>query len=370
MWYHKLLYLVLLLLLYLFSALYYPVFSVYIFWCAALFPIVLWGMGWYAQRHLCASLYTPMQATLDATDAPCTIQLQNTSILPINFAYISVEMENQTLRSVETIQFRAVLPPRSTIQFRCSPNDIHCGMMQFRLHQIRCFDLLHLFSFRKKKVAASNVLILPAWNPYPPASALSMTAPIQNLPPEIAQRTTDPEEMIDIRLYQPGDSPRRIHWKLTSRFSELMIKTYNAPVPVIVPVGLLYSLPSKETYAGNTLDAMLIAVTDFAAHLFARDMAMLLMVYTAEGTERSVIRTQQELLQQLEVVLSKPPSSDLEACRHTMENSGDKLVVYTAPAHSISADAILSMESTQESLYMTPQNASDIVNNVWHLIFM
>ena len=40
----------------------------------------------------------------------------------------------------------------------------------------------------------------------------------------------DPSETFAIREYQPGDRIRQIHWKLTEKFDNLMVRDYGLPI--------------------------------------------------------------------------------------------------------------------------------------------
>ncbi len=40
----------------------------------------------------------------------------------------------------------------------------------------------------------------------------------------------DPGETYDIREYQPGDSIRQIHWKLSGKLDDIMIREKSFPV--------------------------------------------------------------------------------------------------------------------------------------------
>ncbi|MFQ9093834.1 MAG: DUF58 domain-containing protein [Ruminococcus sp.] len=59
----------------------------------------------------------------------------------------------------------------------------------------------------------------------------------------VMQPTTEPEEFLGVRDYRSGDRMRAIHWKLSSRFPEPVVREYGIPQKAPVAVGFLYALP-------------------------------------------------------------------------------------------------------------------------------
>ena len=67
----------------------------------------------------------------------------------------------------------------------------------------------------------------------------------------------DPSEVFDIREYVPGDDVRRIHWKLTGKYDNPMIKEFSRPLnfSVVLLTELISSTPqSIEMCAEYTLN--------------------------------------------------------------------------------------------------------------------
>ena len=105
----------------------------------------------------------------------------------------------------------------------------HVGQYGARMMKLTVGDLFGLFEMKKRlrKDAAALVTVLP--RPFDiekprvvvgddGRAALSRTQEDYNAPE-------------DVRTYQPGDAMKRIHWKLSSRKRELLVRRFEMPAP-------------------------------------------------------------------------------------------------------------------------------------------
>ena len=116
------------------------------------------------------------------------------------------------------------------------PMDIdtgHCGLLELQADKLKVYDYLGLFSTRPK---------LP-----PPARLLCRPIPVDpgpvNIPDVQGRRTIrpgavrrGPGEDYDLRDYRPGDPMRSVHWKLSSKWDDLIVRE---PAEALVPLPLL-----------------------------------------------------------------------------------------------------------------------------------
>ena len=96
----------------------------------------------------------------------------------------------------------------------------HCGVLELRADKIRVYDYLGLFSRR-----------VPA---PPPARLLCRPIPAETPPPLLPEGLgpsasygavrRGPGEDCDLRDYRPGDPMRAVHWKLSSKWDELIVR--------------------------------------------------------------------------------------------------------------------------------------------------
>lgn len=97
----------------------------------------------------------------------------------------------------------------------------HCGRLECRGHRLRVLDLLGLFSIPLRPPAPAAALVLPApvSAPYLPELDSLMERPMPRPKPG-----GGPSEDYDLRAYRPGDAMRSIHWKLSSKWDDLVVR--------------------------------------------------------------------------------------------------------------------------------------------------
>ena len=109
----------------------------------------------------------------------------------------------------------------------------HCGLLELRADKVRVWDFLGLFC-------------LPVAPP-PPARMLCRPIPdkveLPSIPEGVGARPSSasaarlgPGEDYDLRPYRPGDPMRSVHWKLSSKWDELIVRER---AETVVPLPLL-----------------------------------------------------------------------------------------------------------------------------------
>ncbi len=103
----------------------------------------------------------------------------------------------------------------------------HVGEYPCGVQHLEVTDLFGLFRFVHRPGESGTLLVLPV--PYE-------LEDIQTLPGDEGQAMharsqEDYSSPEDVRKYLPGDALKRIHWKLSSRRQELLVRTYETPAP-------------------------------------------------------------------------------------------------------------------------------------------
>ena len=134
--------------------------------------------------------------------------------------------ETRIFRKSETAVFPGLtLPLHLTTQ--------HCGRLECRVRRIWVCDCLGLFALPVRCPLPASILVGPV-----PMQPPSIAVPEQRgfvLPAPAGKAPTG--EDYDLRDYQPGDSIRSIHWKLSAKRDQLIVRDLLAarrPLPVLV----------------------------------------------------------------------------------------------------------------------------------------
>lgn len=130
---------------------------------------------------------------------------------------------NSFYQSFDDEKLLLSLPPRSQKRLKMTVVLTDLGQVVFTCNRFFITDLLGIFEIHADCAADCMIFVLPrleesAQKQLPDAYA--GTAQLS----ESTKKGNDYSEVSDIRTYAPGDRPRDIHWKLSARHMELMVK--------------------------------------------------------------------------------------------------------------------------------------------------
>lgn len=149
-----------------------------------------------------------------------TLSAKNRSGLPV--PRLTVHLETKNLFTGAFMRKKVSLngvTKHTPIPFQA--DTAHCGLLELKVTRLRVYDYLGLFSVRRPLPETVRILVEPL--PVDPGPL--------NLPEGQGQRKpsspTSPKghsEDYDLREYRPGDPMRSVHWKLSSKWDELIVK--------------------------------------------------------------------------------------------------------------------------------------------------
>ena len=158
-----------------------------------------------------------------------------------------------------------------TIRLRCdgSPLEVpfplptgHCGMLTFRLERLRVLDLLGIFALPVPLSAPDGeVPVLPKYRPAGPIPpVLGHAGRSLGLRPKPGG---GPAEDYDLRDYRPGDPMRTVHWKLSAKRDELVVREMLVPRrPALVLTADHFGLPGQVDQMLDKLQALSLALLE------------------------------------------------------------------------------------------------------------
>lgn len=115
----------------------------------------------------------------------------------------------------------------------------YCGRAEVCLKSLRIYDFLGIFYGRIKLEERRTVGILPGFELMP----LEITRRTREFLADADEYSVekggdDPSEVYRIREYRPRDSVHDIHWKLTAKEGQLMVKEHGCPLGCVVLIWL------------------------------------------------------------------------------------------------------------------------------------
>ncbi len=172
----------------------------------------------------------------------------------------------------------------------------HCGFLDCRVFNPRIYDYLGLF-YRKLPVPQSTgVSVRPVAEK---AAGLPGRRPSQVLRWR-AKRGGGYSENHELRLYQPGDNLRHIHWKLSSKTGKLLLREPLEPdMPPILGICLNGSFQELDDKLGWLLWT--------AQELLDKSIVFRLLALTGDGQLEFSVGDESSLLLALDQILAQRP---------------------------------------------------------------
>ena len=145
----------------------------------------------------------------------------------------------------KTMRFRT--PPSGEIPFTAA----HCGVWQIEVTRARVYDFLGLFLFSAAGATPARIAVM------------LIAAPPEVLPDFTALRavSTRPKpgggfsEIHELREYRPGDPMRTVHWKVSAKTDDLIVREAQEALNRRALVS--YTMSAGRDDADRTLDSLL-----------------------------------------------------------------------------------------------------------------
>ena len=254
----KLLYLLILAVLAVFYAMYYDMLSFLLLVTAAVFPLL--------ELLLLAVSAALMKAEIVETslfsrrNIPCEMELaiDSRSFLPFCSAEAELICVNGFDGRESRIKVDFHIMPRAKQRVGFSVTSAHSGPVSVRLKRIRIFDTLRLFSVTKRAPDDSiSLFVFPEVYEINPPMEAEFEVSGDSEAYIARSKGDDPSEIYELRDYQQGDRQNRIHWKLSSKQENYIVKelSENKRSSVLVLIELLVRGSDITDRMDRALDA-------------------------------------------------------------------------------------------------------------------
>ena len=232
-------------------------FAVLIIICAVFYVMYLWDFAFVLLIVIAAipvvmfvtTLITKLLINVELAAAgstaskhenfPVQLRIQNRSPFPIGKANAHIEYYNVFNNSINSFDLQMPIQPLNSQSASFQLNSRYCGMLNIYVDKI-----------------------------IEESSKFSETQP-----------GDDPSEVFDLREYVPGDKLNRIHWKLSSKKDEFIVKDYSLPVDV--PCTLFLNLVCYEDsdYTLPVFDALLESLLSISRFMLENERVHNIVYY-------------------------------------------------------------------------------------------
>ncbi|MDY4487487.1 MAG: DUF58 domain-containing protein [Candidatus Limivicinus sp.] len=217
--FHFFLYLAAVAAAYVFKLAYIGWFGPYLMGALCLLPPVLVLFSLPSMLKLSAEISAPDRVSRGGSAALC-IHFKSGAFLPVSRVNIVIQVENRYdgESKKQKYSYAGVLSSTGKVPL---PTEL-CGMLHCTVTRLECRDLLGLIAIRRRCTAKAVCTVLPL--PAQPDKCPDIDACLETtaqLKPKYGGGYSEEHEL---REYRPGDTVNSIHWKLSSKTDEIIVR--------------------------------------------------------------------------------------------------------------------------------------------------
>ena len=163
------------------------------------------------------------------TNGYIQVHLKNRSIVPLFQVKLRFVIRNLLTGSIKAVERFYFLMPREEKDERIYLESQFIGRVETDIVTLESIDALGLISNSVRSASKGS------FDKYP--ALYGMDAELEQSKPEnqksmeryLHRKGNDPSEVLDIREYRRGDNVKRIHWKLSARMRQTMVRELDMP---------------------------------------------------------------------------------------------------------------------------------------------
>lgn len=269
MFINKISYFFLFILLLVFYVLYADILSFLILILAIALPIIMYIYLIIISRNIDFDINFDKIAAQKDSDIELKINIKNYSNFPISNSLITIEYKNLLTNETSILTSTIPIQSHTSNSLNFIINSCYCGNLLFELKSIILYDYLKLFSKKIKINKSKEITVLPN---------------IYHIDPHIDTNTNflsdsnifsktksgdDCSEIFNLRDYVAGDKINRIHWKLSIKQDNLIVKDYSFPIHSSVI--LIFENNYNNNY--NLMDLSIETLMSISQFLVENDIA-------------------------------------------------------------------------------------------------
>jgi hypothetical protein len=234
-------------------------------------------------------------------DIVLDIVFENHSIFPIAQAGMTFCCTNSLCGESQQDSFFMPVGARTEQAAEYGMKSKYCGKIVMELSSVNCYDYLGIFTLKRKTEAKAEAFVLPQIQPLDIEIDTAVNFYAESNTYSAEKPGDDPSEIFDIRPYRSGDSLKSIHWKLSSKADELMVKEFSMPMDSSVLLLAELMAPTIEA-----LDLIVETLISLSRFLLENRISHCVQWYDARNNllRKSEIKNESDSAELLNAILS------------------------------------------------------------------
>lgn len=183
------------------------------------------------------SMEIPISVTECEETAEITVTVKNKGFLPATKLLFFLSYENLLTGEKGQIKLRGASDAGQTAVICMKVYANHCGKYRVRMKKFCIYDLSGIFYLPHRHKSRSEFYVMPRLYD----TAVTVTEPSRHFMGESdvygdSAGGMDASEILQIREFRDGDKIQSIHWKMSAKVDELMVRENRQPIgcPVVL----------------------------------------------------------------------------------------------------------------------------------------
>ena len=331
---------------------------------AGIVLVPLAGMaGAFAARKAVAVEVILPRGAEKGRDAVIAFRGTNGAWLPLPRVEFRFVMTNGLTGETRRETVRLSLPGRGTGETAVTLHSGQCGLFRIQAECVRVCDPLGICRFTAADDRHWELMVQPG------LFAMELLLPMRGSVSEDSARYAqdragyDLAETFQVREYAPGDSPRQIHWKLSSKLDELILKEASQPESR----SLLVFWDKRTGGNPQQMDALAEVVSSAGMALLQSGVPYTLCWTDRDDLQVQDISEENQLLQAIPALVKTRGSAE---CRLPKTDGYSRILCFgTTPEEQLLTDGRVHFVLCTEEQYpgattFAPQNYSEAMQRL------
>ncbi len=199
---------------------------------------------------------------------PAILDICSKSFVPLVRCDVPVTAENLFIDSKTGVNLRLSALPFKKKTYEFHVEESFAGCLELSVSEIRMSDPVGIFQRTEKADIHRRSYIFPAISEVPVSKDALLSYDMESFKYSAVRPGADLSEVFDIREYRQGDNIKGIHWKLSGKEGELMVKVPSLPVENSLMIILDKNLLSLPLHEGSEDVMERGSLAEHAAELF------------------------------------------------------------------------------------------------------
>lgn len=184
------------------------------------------------------------------------LRVENHSFLPIMQLRCTLLMHNLLTDEFTEQAISVPVVPNSKRKLNFRIKSQHCGQIVIVFKQVAAVDFFGITRYKLKVDQQAETIIMPDTFDMRVLPMMDSFCPEESDEYQPDRAGYDVSELYQIRDYVPGDSVRQIHWKLSGKYDQLMVKQAGQPLKHAMLLFLDFSAGKLTKTSPQCLDAL------------------------------------------------------------------------------------------------------------------